>query len=193
MQNLKKILPLVEKPGRYIGGEVGSVKKAQSFPSASYSLFRIFMKWGMSHLGSVILYHLTNEREDTYAERAYAPSRICRSRWKKRNSSFSLETYSRQGSLISSASTSPMKCATRHVLRMLELSGIPLRTAERGEQFPLIIAGGTCTYNPEPLADFIDLFIIGEGEQVNMELLDLYAAHKKAGFCKEAFLREAEK
>ncbi len=79
------------------------------------------------------------------------------------------------------------------VLRMLELSGIPLRTAERGEQFPLIIAGGTCTYNPEPLADFIDLFIIGEGEQVNMELLDLYAAHKKAGFCKEAFLREAEK
>lgn len=194
LAKLEKILPLVEKPGRYIGGEVGSVKKSTELPIRFLFAFPDIYEVGMSHLGSVILYHLTNEREDTYAERAYAPFPDMQEQMEKEGIPlFSLETYSPAGEFdIIGFNLSYEMCYTT-VLRMLELSGIPLRTAERGEQFPLIIAGGTCTYNPEPLADFIDLFIIGEGEQVNMELLDLYAAHKKAGFCKEAFLREAEK
>ena len=192
LKKLEKILPLVEKPGRYIGGEVGIARKRTDVPIRFLFAFPDIYEVGMSHLGSIILYHLTNEREDTYAERAYAPFPDMQQQMEKEGIPlFSLETYTPAGEFdIIGFNLSYEMCYTT-VLRMLELSGIPLRSRERDESCPLIIAGGTCTYNPEPLADFIDLFIIGEGEQVNMELLDLYAAHKKEGFCKEKFLQEA--
>ena len=192
LKKLEKILPLVEKPGRYIGGEVGIARKNTDVPIRFLFAFPDIYEVGMSHLGSVILYHLTNEREDTYAERAYAPFPDMQEQMQKEGIPlFSLETHSaaREFDIIGFNLSYEM-CYTT-VLRMLELANIPLRARERGEEFPLIIAGGTCTYNPEPLADFIDLFIIGEGEQVNMELLDLYAAHKKAGGSREEFLRAA--
>ena len=192
LKKLEKILPLVEKPGRYIGGEVGIARKNTDVPIRFLFAFPDIYEVGMSHLGSVILYHLTNEREDTYAERAYAPFPDMQEQMQKEGIPlFSLETHSaaREFDIIGFNLSYEM-CYTT-VLRMLELANIPLRARERGEEFPLIIAGGTCTYNPEPLADFIDLFIIGEGEQVNMELLDLYAAHKKAGGSREEFLKAA--
>ena len=188
LKKLEKILPLVEKPGRYIGGEVGIARKNTDVPIRFLFAFPDIYEVGMSHLGSVILYHLTNERDDTYAERAYAPFPDMQEQMQKEGIPlFSLETHSaaREFDIIGFNLSYEM-CYTT-VLRMLELADIPLRARERGEEFPLIIAGGTCTYNPEPLADFIDLFIIGEGEQVNMELLDLYAAHKKAGGSREEF------
>ncbi len=192
LAKLEKILPLVEKPGRYIGGEVGIARKCTDVPIRFLFAFPDVYEVGMSHLGSVILYHLTNGREDTYAERAYAPFPDMQHQMEKEGIPlFSLETYSaaREFDIIGFNLSYEM-CYTT-VLRMLELSGIPLRARERDDSFPLIIAGGTCTYNPEPLADFIDLFLIGEGEQMNMELLDLYAAHKKAGYRRDKFLKEA--
>ena len=188
---LDRILPLVEKPGRYIGRELGSVKKSTELPIRFLFAFPDVYEVGMSHLGSIILYHMTNARPDTYAERAYAPFPDMQAQMKQAGIPlYSLETYTEASAFdIIGFNLSYEMCYTT-VLSMLELSGIPLLASERSDG-PIIMAGGTCTYNPEPLADFIDLFVIGEGEEVNNELLDLYAEHKKRGLNKQAYLREA--
>ena len=188
---LDQILPLVEKPGRYIGNELGCVKKSQDLPIRFLFAFPDVYEVGMSHLGSTILYHLTNEREDTYAERTYAPFPDMQEQMIKAGIPlYSLETYTEASAFdIIGFNLSYEMCYTT-VLSMLDLAGIPLLAADRKDS-PIIMAGGTCTYNPEPLADFIDLFVIGEGEEVNNELLDLYAAHKRKGLDKQAFLKDA--
>jgi len=188
---LDQILPLVEKPGRYIGNELGCVKKSQDLPIRFLFAFPDVYEVGMSHLGSTILYHLTNEREDTYAERTYAPFPDMQEQMIKAGIPlYSLETYTEASAFdIIGFNLSYEMCYTT-VLSMLDLAGIPLLAADRKDS-PIIMAGGTCTYNPEPLADFIDLFVIGEGEEVNNELLDLYAEHKRKGLDKQAFLKDA--
>ena len=188
---LDQILPLVEKPGRYIGNELGCVKKSQDLPIRFLFAFPDVYEVGMSHLGSTILYHLTNEREDTYAERTYAPFPDMQEQMIKTGIPlYSLETYTEASAFdIIGFNLSYEMCYTT-VLSMLDLAGIPLLAADRKDS-PIIMAGGTCTYNPEPLADFIDLFVIGEGEEVNNELLDLYAEHKRKGLDKQAFLKDA--
>ena len=190
---LNRILPQVEKPARYTGGELGMIKKPTEMPIRFLFAFPDVYEVGMSHLGSIILYHLTNEREDTYAERAYAPFPDMQQRMKEMGIPlYSLETYTpaREFDIIGFNLSYEM-CYTT-VLAMLEMAGLPLLAEER-DGLPLVIAGGTCTYNAEPLADFIDLFVIGEGEEVNMELLDLYKEHKERGFEKKAFLTEASR
>ncbi len=190
---LDQILPLVEKPGRYIGKELGSVKKSTDLPIRFLFAFPDVYEVGMSHLGSIILYHMTNARSDTYAERAYAPFPDMQEQMKKMGIRlYSLETYTEASAFdIIGFNLSYEMCYTT-VLSMMDLAGIPLLARERKEG-PIIMAGGTCTYNPEPLADFIDLFVIGEGEEVNHELLDLYVRHKKKGLNKQAFLKDAAK
>ena len=190
---LDQILPLVEKPGRYIGKELGSVKKSTDLPIRFLFAFPDVYEVGMSHLGSIILYHMTNARSDTYAERAYAPFPDMQEQMKKMGIPlYSLETYTEASAFdIIGFNLSYEMCYTT-VLSMMDLAGIPLLARERKEG-PIIMAGGTCTYNPEPLADFIDLFVIGEGEEVNHELLDLYVRHKKKGLNKQAFLKDVAK
>lgn len=191
LTQLEAILPRVEKPARYIGGELNSVVKNVDIPIHFLFAFPDCYEVGMSHLGTTILYHLTNERADTYAERAYLPfADMQREMHAAGIPLYSLETRTPAAEFdVIGFNLSYEMCYT-NVLKMLELAGLPLLAAER-EGLPLVIAGGTCTYNPEPLADFIDLFIVGEGEEVNNELLDLFAAHKANGWDKAAFLRAA--
>lgn len=188
---LEHILPQVEKPARYTGGEFNMVEKPKDVPIRFLFAFPDAYEVGMSHLGSTILYHLTNQREDTTAERAYAPFLDMQQQMEQAGIPlYSLETYTPAAEFdILGFNLSYEMCYTT-VLRMLELAGLPLWAKER-PGLPLVMAGGTCTYNPEPLADFVDLFVIGEGEEVNNEILDLFRRHKEKGFQKNAFLQEA--
>lgn len=188
------LLSKVEKPARYTGGELNMVKKDATQEIRFLFAFPDIYEVGMSHLGSIILYWMQNEREDCYAERAYAPFRDMMEEMNKANIPlYSLETHTPANEFdIIGFNLSYEMCYTT-VLKMLELAQIPLYAEQRDEAHPLIIAGGTCTYNAEPLADFIDAFIIGEGEEVNHEFLDLYKAHKQNGFVKKEFLADAAK
>lgn len=191
MNVLSAILPKVEKPGRYVGGELGRVIKKGEYDIRFLFAFPDVYEVGMSHLGTQILYKLTNEREDTFAEQCFAPFPDMQEEMKKAGIPlYSLETFTPAKEFdIIGFNLSYEMCYTT-VLNMLELAGIEME-ADKREGLPIIMAGGTCTYNPEPLADFIDLFVVGEGEEVNMELLDLYKKHKAQGFDKKAFMKEA--
>lgn len=188
---ISTLLKNVEKPARYTGGELNSYHKSTDVPIRFLFAFPDAYEVGMSHLGTVILYNLANEREDTFAERTYAPFPDMQEAMQKADIPlYSLETYTPAGEFdIIGFNLSYEMCYTT-VLKMLELARLPLHASDR-PGLPLVVAGGTCTYNAEPLADFIDLFIIGEGEEVNNELLDLYKQHKAVGFDKERFLKAA--
>ena len=177
IEKLEQILPLVETPARYTGGEWNMTVKPVDVPIRFLFAFPDVYEVGMSHLGSTILYHMTNQREDAYAERAYVPFRDMQEKMKEAGIPlYSLETYTPAKEFdIIGINLSYEMCYTT-VLKLLELAELPILSADRGDDCPLVMAGGTCTYNPEPLADFIDLFIIGEGEEVNNGLLDLSAA-----------------
>lgn len=188
------LLAAVEKPARYIGGELNMVKKDAENKIRFLLAFPDIYEVGMSHLGSAILYWMQNKRDDCYTERVYAPFRDMMEGMQKNNIPlYSLETHTpaKEFDLIGFNLSYEM-CYTT-VLKMLELAEIPLYSSEREEEYPLIIAGGSCVYNPEPMADFIDIFIIGEGEEVNNELIDLYKQHKNTGYSKQAFLEAAAK
>ncbi len=192
-EKLSEILNRVEKPARYIGDELNMCRKDVGVPIRFLYAFPDAYEVGMSHLGSTILYNLTNEREDTYAERTFAPFPDMQEEMKKAGIPlYSLETYTPASEFdIIGFNLSYEMCYTT-VLQMLKLAGLPIKASDR-DGLPLIIAGGTCTYNPEPLCDFIDLFVIGEGEEVTNELLDLYSEHKQNGFEKNSFLKAAGK
>ncbi|MBE5759397.1 MAG: TIGR03960 family B12-binding radical SAM protein [Clostridiales bacterium] len=191
MNALTAILSKVEKPGRYVGGELGRVKKDAYKVRFLYAFPDVY-EVGMSHLGTQILYKLTNEREDTYAEQCFAPFPDMQEEMKKAGIPlYSLETFTPASEFdIIGFNLSYEMCYTT-VIAMLKMAGIePLAKDRKG--LPIVMCGGTCTFNPEPLADFVDLFVIGEGEEVNNEIIDLYVKYKDAGNTdKEAFLREA--
>lgn len=194
MQNirkkLEKILPLVEKPARYTGGEFLSILPKEEADVRFLFAFPDVYEVGMSHLGTTILYNLTNSLENVSAERAYAPFRDMQEQMEKEGIPlYSLESYTPADQFDIVGFNLSYEMCYSTVLQMLRMANIPLKSAER-QGLPLIVAGGTCTYNPEPLADFIDLFIIGEGEEVNVELIELFKKHK-SNFNKEKFLREA--
>ena len=172
----ENILPLVEMPGQYIGGEWNSVVKnhaeidvkvALAFPD-TYSI-------GMSHLGIQILYGLLNEREDTVCERVFAPLDDMESLMRKHKIPlFSLETYTplREFDLV--GFSLQYELSYTNVLNMLNLSDIPIMASERDETVPLIIAGGPCAISPEAVADFIDIFLVGDGEESLPQLIELF-------------------
>lgn len=191
---LEKILPLVEKPARYTGGELNMVKKNPEGLIRFALAFPDVYEVGMSHLGTSILYHLLNERQDTYVERAFAPWADMQEKMQQSDIQlYTLETGTEllQMDMIGFNLSYEM-CYTT-VLKMLLLSKIPIWADQREEKMPLIIAGGACTYNPEPLAAFMDLFVIGEGEEVTGELLDLLKRKKQLHWDKKRFLQEASR
>ena len=192
---LKEILLQVEKPARYIGNEINMVKKNPDDVDIRIAFcFPDVYEVGMSHLGLQILYYFFNRRVDTYCERCFAPWYDMEEKMRENNIPlFALETGDALNKFDFVAFTLQYEMSYTNIINMLDLAGIPVWSAERGEDDPIVIAGGPCAYNPEPLADMIDVFYIGEGEVSYDEFLDLYRNMKKAGCTKAEFLEKCLK
>jgi len=188
-----EILLSVQQPARYIGGEVNMCVKNPSQVDIRFAMcFPDVYEIGMSHLGIQILYDMFNRREDTYCERVYSPwtdlDKIMR---EKQIPLFALESQEPVRNFDFLGITLQYEMCYTNILQVLDLSQIPLHSRDRGEGVPIVIGGGPCAYNPEPLAEFFDLFYIGEGETVYGQLLDAYLLNKKKGGCRRGFLEMA--
>lgn len=188
-----EILLSTENPARYIGGEVNSVMKDPKEVNIRFAMcFPDVYEIGMSHLGIQILYHMFNERPDVWCERVYSPWPDLDARMRQEQIPlFALESQDPIRNFDFLGITIQFEMCYTNILQILELSQIPLRAAERTQEDPIVIGGGPCVYNPEPIAEFFDLFYIGEGETVFYELLDAYKEYKKAGRSKKEFLERA--
>jgi len=187
----RELLPYVRKPSRYIGGEVNSVIKPSSQVKLKIALaFPDAYEVGMSHLGSSILYHILNGIEDVQAERVFAPWPDAEERMRRKGIPlFSLETFTPLSDFDLIGFSLQYELCYTNLLNMLDLSGIPILSAERDDSHPPVIAGGPCAFNPEPLADFIDAFVIGDGEEVILDIVDIL--RRSSG--RSQFLREISK
>ncbi len=188
-----EVLLRVDKAARYIGGEINSVMKDKDQVKIRFALsFPDTYEIGSSNQGMSILYHMFNEREDVWCERLFSPwtdlDKIMR---EEHIPLFALESQEPVKNFDFLGITMGYEMCYSNVLQILDLSQIPLLACERQEEDPLVIGGGVCTYNPEPLAAFFDLFYIGEGETVFNQLFDAYIANKEAGGTKEQFLEKA--
>ncbi|MEG1719319.1 MAG: TIGR03960 family B12-binding radical SAM protein [Clostridia bacterium] len=192
-KEIEEILLKVQKPTRYCGGEFGSVIKDLKNIDLRFAFcFPDTYEVGMSHLGMRILYELTNREENMWCERCFAPLPDMEKLLRENNIPlFTLESEDGLGEFDMVGFTLQYELSYTNILNMLNLANIPLKSCDRDEQYPLIIAGGPCALNPEPLADFIDLFIFGEGEEINIELYKLYIACK--GMPRLEFLKKASK
>ena len=182
----------VEKPARYIGGEVNAIEKDKSKVDIRFCMcFPDVYEIGMSHLGIQILYDILNRREDTYCERVYSPwvdlDKVMR---EKNIPLFALESQDPIKDFDFLGITLQYEMCYTNILQVLELSQIPLYAKDRTEGYPIVIGGGPCSYNPEPIADFFDIFYIGEGETAYDNLLDVYKESKKSGLSKYEFLEK---
>lgn len=186
---LEKMLRKVEKPARYTGGEVNSVKKDPEQVSVRFGFaFPDTYEIGMSYMGMQILYNILNRNEKIYCERIFAPAEDMEALMREEGRKlFTLETFTPVDEMDIVGFTLQYELSYTNVLNILDLSGMPLHSADRGEEFPVIVAGGPCAYNPEPLADFIDLFMIGDGE----ELLEQVCLLKMECDSKKEFLQRA--
>ena len=190
-----EILLSIQQPARYIGGEVNMTVKDPSQMDIRFAMcFPDVYEIGMSHLGIQILYHMFNRREDTYCERVYSPwtdlDKVMR---EEKIPLFALESQDPVKDFDFLGITLQYEMCYTNVLQILDLSQIPLHSRDRGDsfQFPIVIGGGPCAYNPEPLAEFFDLFYIGEGETVYGQLLDAYKEAKKKKKSRREFLEMA--
>ncbi len=188
-----EILLKIEKPARYIGGEVNSVMKDPEKVDIRFAMcFPDVYEIGMSHLGIQILYDMFNRREDVWCERVYSPwvdlDKIMR---EQQIPLFALESQDPVKDFDFLGITLQYEMCYTNILQVLDLSGIPLHADQRDENDPIVIGGGPCAYNPEPLAEFFDLFYIGEGETVYDQLLDAYQANRQAGGSRKDFLEAA--
>ena len=188
-----EILMKIEKPARYIGNEVNSVMKEKEKVDIRFAMcFPDVYEIGMSHLGIQILYDMFNRREDVWCERVYSPwtdlDKIMR---EEKIPLFALESQEPIKKFDFLGITIQFEMCYTNILQVLELSQIPLHSVDRTEEHPIVIGGGPCAYNPEPLADFFDLFYIGEGETVYDELLDTYKRCKAEGKSRTEFLELA--
>lgn len=188
-----EILLSIEKPARYIGNEVNSVMKDPEQVDIRFAMcFPDVYEIGMSHLGIQILYHMFNERPDVWCERVYSPWPDLDARMRKDNIPlFSLESQEPIRSFDFLGITIQFEMCYTNILQVLELSGIPLEASERTEEDPIVIGGGPCVYNPEPIAEFFDVFYIGEGETVYDQLFDVYKKNKAEGKSRREFLEAA--
>lgn len=190
-QILEKLLSSVQKPARYTGGEWNStVKDWNNIDVKIAFAFPDVYEVGMSHLGLQILYHVVNRREDALMERVFSPWGDMEELLRKHNLPlYSLESRRPLGDFDIIAFTLQYEMSFTNILNMLDLAGLPLRAADRhGKDHPLVIAGGPCAFNPEPLADFIDLFVIGEGEEIIGEIIEIYKNSR--GGSKDDLLRQ---
>ena len=188
-----EILLKIEKPARYIGNEVNSVMKDPEKVSIRFAMcFPDVYEIGMSHLGIQILYDMFNRRDDVWCERVYSPwtdlDQIMR---EQKIPLFALESQDPIKDFDFLGITIQYEMCYTNILQVLDLSGIPMQAADRTWDDPIVIGGGPCTYNPEPLAEFFDLFYMGEGETVYDELLNVYKENKKRGGTRKEFLEMA--
>lgn len=194
---IEAILPLVQKPARYTGGELNSVVKDKNNVDIRFAFcFPDTYEIGMSHLGMKILYSLINSRDNYWCERVFAPDTDMETLLRERKIPlFALESRDSLSDFDVVGFTLQYELSFTNVLNMLDLSGIPLRSKERGDSLdvPVVVAGGPCVCNPEPMADFIDCFQIGEGEEMMLEFLDLLDEYKKAGKTRKEFLVAASR
>lgn len=190
-----EILMTIDKPARYIGNEINSVVKDTSKVDIRFAMcFPDVYEIGMSHLGIQILYDMFNKREDTWCERVYSPWPDLHEIMKEKQIPlFGLESQEPVKNFDFLAMTLQYEMCYTNILQILDLSQIPLRSKDRTEKDPLVIGGGPCSYNPEPIADFFDVFYIGEGETRYDDLFDLYKQMKKNGRSRQEMLHEIAK
>ena len=191
------ILSSVQKPARYTGGEFGSIIKPAEEVEATIALaFPDVYEVGMSYLGFKILYHLLNKTAGVQAERVYAPWVDMEAKMRERNIPLrTLETEKTLAECDIVGFTLQYELSYTNILNMLELGNVPVLAADRRDEDPFVIVGGPCVYNPEPLADFFDFAIIGEGEEIMIEVMEACKAWKKAGKVggRQGFLNEVVK
>lgn len=189
------IFKLVQKPARYTGGEMNSIVKNKNDVFVRFAFcFPDLYEVGMSHLGMKILYSLLNRDPEVWCERVYAPDVDMEKILRDRNLPlFALESRDSVGDFDIIGFTLQYELSYTGVLNMLDLAGIPVKSCDRHDLKNLVIAGGPCSCNPEPMADFIDLFMPGEGEEVLPEVVNLYKEAKRCGWSKEQYLIEAAK
>ena len=192
-EKLERILPTVQKPARYVGGEYGqTMKDKRSVELRVAFCFPDTYEIGMSNLGMMLLYNMFNKRPDVWCERVYSPWLDLDKLMREQNIPlFALESQDPVRDFDFLCITLGYEMCYTNVLQTLDLSQIPLKAADRDESCPIVIGGGACAYNPEPLAAFFDLFYIGEGETVYDALFDAYKANKEAGGSREEFLLKA--
>ncbi len=192
---LSDILLKVQKLARYIGGEQGAVIKDKSKVDVRFAFcFADSYEIGMSHLGMKILYSVANTPDWAWCERVFAPWEDMEIEMRKNNIPlYALESGDKISDFDIIGFTIPYEMCYTNILNCLDLGGVPVHSADRKELKNLVIAGGPCTCNPEPLAEFVDLFLLGEGEELLLELLELYREHKKLGSDKQTFLEAASK
>ena len=188
-----EILLKVDKAARYIGGEVNSIMKDKKEVTTRVAFcFPDVYEIGMSNLGMMLLYNMFNKRPDVWCERVYSPWLDLDKLMREKNIPlFALESQDPIKDFDFLCITLGYEMCYTNVLQTLDLSQIPLKAADRDQSCPIVIGGGACAYNPEPLADFFDLFYIGEGETVYDALFDAYKANKEAGGSREDFLLKA--
>lgn len=189
--DLSGILPLVRKPGQYVGGELHSVQSRPHADTLNWCLiFPDLYEIGMSHQGLQILYHLLNRHPLTLAHRAYAPDTDMEGELRRQGLPlFSIEARVGLGAYDVLGITLPYELCATNILTILDLAGLPLHAADRTEAHPLILGGGSCAFNPEPVADFFDAVVLGDGEEVILEISDLLLTAKTQQTEKNAVLQ----
>ena len=194
-KEVEKILPLVQKPGRYIGGELNSVVKDKTQVKLRYAFcFPDTYEIGMSHLGMKILYSIANERKDIWCERVFAPWHDMEEQMRKNDILlYALESGDAIKNFDLIGFTLMYELSFSNVLNMLDLAGLPVRAADRKSLTPIVVGGGPCACNPEPMAEFFDVFSLGEGEEMYEPFFDLLEECKKNKSSKEEFLRRVSK
>ena len=194
-EKIEKILLKVNKPARYIGGELGSVVKDKSKVDVRFAFcFPDVYDVGMSHLGMKILYGLKNSVDNYWCERVFMPEKDFEKLMRENDIPlYALESLDPLTEFDFIGFTLQYELSYTNVLAMLDLAGIPVKAKDRKGLTPIVVGGGPCVCNPEPMADFFDLFIIGEGEEVNLELMALYEKMKPHNPTKRDFLLEAAK
>lgn len=186
------ILMNVEKPARYTGGEVNSISKVHNPENVSFAFcFPDVYEVAMSHLGGQILYSIINNRDDSLCERIFAPWTDMEKAMRENGIPlYSLETKTPAAEFDILGFTLQYEMSYTNILNMLDLSGIPVNRHDRGDEYPLVCAGGPCAFNPEPLADVVDFFLIGEGEEKINTILDIVKAAKAENASKEECMRK---
>lgn len=193
-KEVEKLLQYVQKPARYIGGELNAVMKDKDSIDLRYAFcFPDTYEIGMSHLGMKILYGLVNNRKDAWCERVFAPDNDMEEQLRKNNVPlFALESgdYIKDFDMI--GFTLQYELCYTNVLNMLDLAGVPLKSRDRTSLTPIVAVGGPCCCNPEPITDFVDIVFLGEGEESTNAVLDLLKDCKKKGLTKQEFLLKAK-
>ena len=194
-KEVEKLLKKVQKPARYTGGELNSVIKDKNSVKLRYAFcFPDNYEIGMSHLGMKILYSLVNEREDAWCERVFAPWDDMEALMRENGVKlYALESGDALDEFDLIGFSLQYELSYTNVLNMLDLGGVPVLKKDRTALTPIVIAGGPCVCNPEPMVDFVDIFLPGEGEEVTNDIVDLLIKHKEMGSTRLEFLCEAAK